>query len=213
MSQLQQSVVIDREGQRGLVRAYVPKEKGYVVEYDNQTFLLPADLLVALGEHYYTIPLGFAEALSEQNIDVAESMVIPVLEEELNLSKRIVEKSKIRVHKTVIEREEVVDEPLIEDIVEIKRVPLNRLLKKPIHMRVKGDTTIIPVLKEVLVVHKQLMLVEEVRVRRKQVKVRRPQTVILRNEEIHVERVPTGVTPDEHVSPDTSPMAVYAKGD
>lgn len=208
-----QVVVIDRDGERGLIRAYDPKEKRYVIDYDGQTLLLPADLLVALGEHYYTAPLSLAEALGEEAIDVAENLVIPVLQEELHLAKRVVEKSKIRVHKAVIEREEIVDEPLIEDLVEIERVPINRLLKKPIGARIEGDTTIIPVLKEVLVVQKQLMLVEEVRLRRKQVEVRRPQPVTLRSEEVRIERVPIGPTADDLESPELSNAAVYAEGD
>lgn len=213
MAQPQQIVVIDTNGERGVVQAYDPKEKRYVVEYDDQTFLLPADLLVELGEHFYTIPLSFAEALGEQEVDVAESLVIPVLAEELHLAKRIVQKSKIRVHKRVIEREELVDEPIIEDRVEIERVPINRLLKKPINARVEGDTTIIPVLKEVLVVEKQLMLVEEVRLTRKQVEVRRPQPVTLRREEVHIERVPTESAPEDVNSLVSSSVAIYAKGD
>lgn len=213
MAQPQQIVVIDSDGQRGLLRAYDPKEKRYVVEYDDQSLLLPADLLVPLGEHFYTVPLGFAEATGEQEVDMVETLFIPVLEEELHLAKRIVEKSKIRVHKTVIEREELVDEPIIEDRVEIERVPINRLLKKPVGARVEGDTTIIPVLKEVLVVEKQLMLVEEVRLTRKQVEVRRPQPVTLRREEVRIERIPTEPAPEDVNSPVSSSAASNAKGD
>lgn len=213
MTQPQEVVVIDRDGERGLIQAYDPREKRYVIAYDGQTLLLPADLLVALGEHYYTVPLSLAEALGEGELDVEQNLVIPVLQEELHLAKRVVEKSKIRVHKAVIETEEIVDEPLIEDLVEIERVPINRLLKKAIGTRIEGDTTIIPVLKEVLVVQKQLMLVEEVRLRRKQVEVRRPQPVILRREEVRIERVPPGAMRDEAVTPEISTAAVYAKGD
>lgn len=213
MMEPQQIVVIDSNGQRALIRAYDPKEKRYVIEYNDQTLLLSADMLVPLGEHFYTVPLSLADALGEQDVDVAESLVIPVLEEELHLAKRIVEKSKIRVHTTVHEREELVDEPLTEDRVEIERVPINRLLKKPIGARVEGDTTIIPVLKEVLVVEKQLMLVEEVRLTRKQVEVHRPQPIILRSEEVHIERVPINVTLDDVDLSDSSIVAVDATGD
>lgn len=214
MDQFQKLVVIDSEGQRGFIRAFHPKEKRYVIEYDDQTLLLPADLLISLGEHYYTLPLSFAEAFGDQDAEIAERYVIPVLEEELHLAKRIIEKDKIRVRKAVIEREEIVDEPLIEDRVEIERVPINRLLKKPVEARIEGDTTIIPILKEVLVVEKQLMLVEEVRLTRKQVEVRRPQAVTLRREEVHIERVPAAaaVLKDTDLT-SSSDEAVYSKGE
>jgi uncharacterized protein (TIGR02271 family) len=188
-----QLVAIDREGRRGLIRAFDPQQKQYVVDYEDQTLLIPADLLVALGKTYYKLPLGFDEVLRDEEPDVAESIVIPILEEELHVGKRVIEKSKVRVHKSVHEREVVVDEPLIEDLVEVERVPINRLISKPIGSRVEGEITIVPVLKEVLVVQKQLMLVEEIRLSRRQVEVRRPQPVILRTEEVRIERV----APDE----------------
>lgn len=189
MTEPQQVVVIDRDGERGFIRAYHPQEKHYVVDYDEQTLLVPVDMLVALGKNYYTLPLGFAEVLRGDNVDVAESIVIPVMQEELHLAKRVVEKSKLRVHKKVNEREVIVDEPLIEDRIQVERIPINRLINKPVGSRVEGDTTVIPVLKEVLVVQKRLMLVEEVRLTRRQIEVRRPQPVTLRSEEVEIERM------------------------
>lgn len=101
----------------------------------------------------------------------------------------MLEQGAVRVHMTVGEREVVVDEPLAEDRVTVERVAINQPIDKPVRPRVEGDTTIIPVMKEVLLVRKQLMLVEEVRLTKTRVEVRQPQTVILRTEEAHVERV------------------------
>jgi uncharacterized protein (TIGR02271 family) len=52
-----------------------------------------------------------------------------------------------------------------------------------------GDTMIIPLLEEVLVVEKRLMLKEELHVRKESVETHRPQRVMLRSEEAFVERV------------------------
>jgi uncharacterized protein (TIGR02271 family) len=186
--QPQQMIVIDRDGERGVIRAYHPQQDQYVIDYGDETLLIPSDLLVALGQTYYTAPMRFADAI-QGNADLAESVVIPVLEEELHLAKRVVEVAKVRAHKEIKEREVLVDEPLIEDRVEIERVPINRPVKKAIRPRVEGDTTIIPVLKEVLVVKKQLMLMEEIRLSRRQVEVRHPQSVTLRSEIMHIDRV------------------------
>lgn len=187
--QPQRLVVIDREGARGVIRSFNPRQNQYVIEYVEEAILVPADLLVPLGDSYYTVPISFAEVASDQPAAIAESVVIPVLVEELHLAKRIVETGRIRVHKQVEEREVTVDEPLIEDHIEIDRVPINELIDKPFGPRTEGDTTIIPVLREVIVVQKQLLLVEEVRLTRRQMEVRRPQPVTLRSETVHIERI------------------------
>lgn len=187
--QPQRIVVIDREGARGVIQSFDPRQNQYVIEYDDEAIVVPADLLVALGGSFYTVPIGFAEIASNQPATIAESVVIPVLVEELNLAKRVVETGRIRVHKQVEEREVTVDEPLIEDHIEIDRVPINELIDRPLRPRIEGDTTIIPVLREVIVVQKQLLLVEEVRLTRRQTEVRRPQPVTLRSETVHIERI------------------------
>lgn len=187
--QSQRIVVIDRDGARGVIHSFNPRNNQYVVAYDDEMILVPADLLVRLGDSYYTVPLGFADILNDQPATLDESVVIPVLVEELHLAKRVVETGRIRVHKQVEEREVTVDEPLIEDHIQIDRVPINQLIDKPLGPRTEGNTTIIPVLREVIVVQKQLMLVEEVRLTRRQVEVRRPQPVTLRSETVHIERV------------------------
>jgi hypothetical protein len=56
-------------------------------------------------------------------------------------------------------------------------------------VRYEGDTMIIPVLEEVLVVEKRLMLQEEIRVTRHRSAVRTPQRVTLRSEQARVERI------------------------
>jgi len=52
--------------------------------------------------------------------------------------------------------------------------------------RYEGDTMIIPILEEVLVVEKRLLLREEIRITRRQSVVRDPQEYILRREEATV---------------------------
>lgn len=55
-------------------------------------------------------------------------------------------------------------------------------------VRYEGDTMIIPLYEEVLVVSKQLVLVEEVRIRTQRSERHEPQPVTLRREEVSVER-------------------------
>ena len=184
-----QAVVIDQDGERGVISAHNPQEQTYQVEHEGRTFIVPVNLLVALGQSYFSLPTSFQTLARHETVEGQEALVIPVVEESLVLRKQMLERGAVRVHMTVGEREVVVDEPLAEDRVTVERVAINQPIDKPVRPRVEGDTTIIPVMKEVLLVRKQLMLVEEVRLTKTRVEVRQPQTVILRTEEAHVERV------------------------
>jgi uncharacterized protein (TIGR02271 family) len=121
--------------------------------------------------------------------DKDESFVVPVVAETLQVEKRKVEAGGVRVRKVVHEREELVDEPLMRDEVQVKRVAVGRVVDGPVPVRHVGDTMIIPLLEEVLVVEKRLMLKEELHVRKGQVETHKPQRVTLRSEEAFVERV------------------------
>ena len=119
-----------------------------------------------------------------------EETVIPVVREELDVRKRRVETDRgVRVHKTVKERQAVVDEPLAKDEVRVERVKIDRTVDAPVDVRYEGDTMIIPVLEEVLVVQKRLVLKEEIRVTRRRRETHAPQQVTLRSEEAQVERI------------------------
>ena len=52
-----------------------------------------------------------------------------------------------------------------------------------------GETTIVSILEEVLVVEKRLVLKEELHIRRRQVEMRDPRRVTLRSEEVTIERL------------------------
>jgi uncharacterized protein (TIGR02271 family) len=95
-----------------------------------------------------------------------EVAAIPLVEERLSIAKRQVECGRVRVRVTVEERVETASEELLRDKLEIERVPKNVRLAEVPHVRVEGETTIFPVVEEILVVEKALMLVEEIHVTR-----------------------------------------------
>jgi uncharacterized protein (TIGR02271 family) len=122
-----------------------------------------------------------------------EATVIPVMQEELDVrTRRIETDSGVRVSKRIEERDEIIDEPLVQEHVEIERVAIDRPLDAPVGVRYEGDTMIIPILEERLVVEKRLVLKEEVRVTRRRAEVRAPQRVTLRRELADVERIEDG---------------------
>ena len=84
----------------------------------------------------------------------------------------------------------IVDEPLLAEQVTIERVPMDRWIDHPVSVRQEGDTTIIPVVEEVVVLEKRLKLVQEVRVTKQQITRHEPQNVTLRRQNVVVERLP-----------------------
>jgi uncharacterized protein (TIGR02271 family) len=121
-----------------------------------------------------------------------ESSRLPVMEEQLRIDIRREETGKVTATKKVHEEDLIVSGPVYSDEVEVERVPLNQYIDTPPQVRHEGDTMIIPVVKEEVVVQTRLVLVEEVRVtrhRREQV-VEKP--VTLREEEIVVRRSDDG---------------------
>lgn len=86
-------------------------------------------------------------------------------------------------------REIPVEEVLRTSDVDIERVPMDRVVTEPVESRYEGDTLIIPVLEEVLVVEKRLVLREEIRITRRVQEHTERKTVPVRSEHIEVERV------------------------
>ena len=124
-------------------------------------------------------------------------IVVPLYEEQVDVEKRVVESGRTRVRKHVEEHSETVDEPLIRQEVRVDRVPIDRIVEgPPPQQRYEGETLVVPVLEEVLVVEKRLRLKEELRISRIQQTVREPQTFVLRSEDVTVERVQPDAVPE-----------------
>ena len=121
--------------------------------------------------------------------------VVPVIQEELKVGKRVVESGRVQIIKRVELRDQIVDEPLLGDEVEVKRVAVNRPVERIVRPRQVGNTLIIPIMEEVLVVQKKLILKEELHVRRRQTQTRRPQRVTLRAERAEIKRIDSPTEP------------------
>jgi uncharacterized protein (TIGR02271 family) len=119
----------------------------------------------------------------------ADEVVVPVVEEEVKVGKRTVESGRVRVTKVVHEREEVIDQPLFKTNVVVQRVPVNQYVEQAPTVREEGDTLIIPMVEEVIVVQKRLLVREELRITKQQVETHEPQRVTVRREEAKIDRV------------------------
>jgi uncharacterized protein (TIGR02271 family) len=113
---------------------------------------------------------------------------IPLVEERLQVSTRDVETGRVRVRIGVEEREERLSAELARDDVEIRRVAMNVPVAELPGVRLEGDTTIIPVVEEEIVVEKRLILREEIHVVRRTETVTEEIPVTLRSETAEIER-------------------------
>jgi uncharacterized protein (TIGR02271 family) len=154
---------------------------------------VPAALLAALADGSYRLPFSVA-ASDETGNGGQPQLRFPVLREALQVDTRVVDTGRgVRLHKRVSEQEETVDLPLLRDELAIEHVAIGQVVADaPPHSRYEGDTLVVPVLEEVLVVQKQLLLKEEVRITRLRRPVHAPQSVTLKSEQVTVERFDEG---------------------
>lgn len=114
--------------------------------------------------------------------------LIPVIQETIRVEKREFESGKVIVHKTVAERDEVVDVLLRQQDLSVERVPVDRVVQEAPQTRQEGDTLIVPILEEVLVVEKRLVLKEELHIRKHSSERTEQKTVRLRSEQVKIEQ-------------------------
>jgi uncharacterized protein (TIGR02271 family) len=122
--------------------------------------------------------------------DQAGDTVIPLLAEEAEVSKQLVETGRVRIARVTHEREQLIDELLARETVEIERSPIGRQIDAMPAVREDGDTIVVPIVEEVLVVERRLFLKEELRIRRVRSTERHQETVTLRHQEAVVTHVP-----------------------
>lgn len=116
------------------------------------------------------------------------TLVIPVIEERLDISKELLTTGLVHVQKSVHEHEVVISEPLTAETVHVERVPMDLIVESLPAVRTEGDVTVIPVVEEVLVTRKQLRLVEEVRITRVRSTSVHQENLTLRSEKVTVDR-------------------------
>lgn len=186
--------VVGESGLHGRLTDQVQTDDGTsfaIVTFDNGTSVrIPSAMLVMQANGNAYVPLRQADLPQAGAISSTEEIVVPVIVEDVQVSKRTVETGRVRLRKLVHERDELVDEPLLREEVAVNRVAVNRQINTLPEVRHEGNTLIVPVVEEVLVVEKRLILREELHITRQQTTAREPQTVTLRSEELIVERLP-----------------------
>jgi uncharacterized protein (TIGR02271 family) len=173
--------------------------------HNGKELFVPRELLKMQADGRYHLMARIDDLMATQGSTLqtetndAQTLVVPVTEEVVTVQKRVVESGRVEIRKSVHERTEIIDQPLQMEEVEIERVAVNRVIDEAVPVRYEGDTTIISLLEEVLVVEKRLVLREEIHIKKLRKEVHNPQEVLLREEQVEIVRTAGN---DPHYQPD-----------
>jgi stress response protein YsnF len=126
--------------------------------------------------------------MSSASSSEAGDFTVPLHTEEVAVSRLRVAGETVRVSTVVREQEQLVDEELTHERVEVERVPIGRPVDVAPPVREDGDTTIISVMEEIVVIERRLILKEEVRIRRVRVTEHHRETVTVREQDAVITR-------------------------
>ena len=131
------------------------------------------------------------EMVKRDEAGAQSGLVIPVLREEAQVGKRKAVRGGVRLRKRVSRRDEAVEASLAVETLEVRRVAVGRVvpLAQAPQARHEGDTLVVPVLEEVLVLEKRIRIKEELHITRHVHQEAYAGTVTLRAEQMEVERL------------------------
>lgn len=115
-------------------------------------------------------------------------LAVQLLAEEVVVAKRENFGETVRVTTSTRHHEHLIDEELVHQRVEIDRIAVGRQVDSVPPVRQDGDTTIISVVEETIVVERRLILKEEIRIRRLRVAEHHHEAVMLRDQEATITR-------------------------
>lgn len=197
------ALIVDKDGLRGTAKVHELRhedtDRVFIQLENGRTVLVEKRLLQGQRDGSYYLPLSLTD-VQETQVRSSDELVLPVIAEEIEVHKRTVDKPRVRISKTVQERDVIVDEPLMQEHVEVNRVVVNRMVDEPPAIRYEGSTMIVPVLEEVVVVEVRLMVREELHIIRSREEAHKAEHVVLRREEVEVEMLNDDAQVDSHQS-------------
>ena len=117
-----------------------------------------------------------------------DPQTVSLFEEIAVVSKRRVVTGSLKIATRTEFRQESADLVLDRQVVDITRLPMNRLVEDAPEVRTEGDLTIVPIVEERFVVVKQVFLVEELHIRHRRERETVQHSVALRRQSAVVER-------------------------
>lgn len=125
----------------------------------------------------------------DQSTNLVDRIVVPLVEETLSVDKEWVQAGKVIIRKEVTTRTQEVPVEILHEELDVQRVQVNRALLEGEHAesRQEGDTLIIPVVDEELVVTKRYVVREELRVTKRKVAEQQQVSDTVRSEQLFIE--------------------------
>lgn len=158
---------------------------------NGDTLTLPTELLLekvkrsARPEQVLSDPSRFDPS------QFLDQQVVPIVEERLDVAKRVVATGAIQIVRSSEEYSETVDTPLTTITFEVTRQVIDRLVSERPVPREEGETTIYSIVEERVVLATELILKEEVRVTRRETVTNDRQVITLHRDHIDVKRSTT----------------------
>ena len=113
--------------------------------------------------------------------------ILRVVEEELVTGTRLVKSGSVQVNKHTETELRTVDFDLSKDVIDVRHVPVNRVVDARPPIREEGDTIIVPVVEEEVV--KRLVLREEVHLVRSRTSLKAQEEVSLNRDKVEIRRL------------------------
>jgi uncharacterized protein (TIGR02271 family) len=132
-----------------------------------------------------SVPLDISANEAKEN---AASIVIPIVEEHLDIEKRTVATGTVTLRKVVQEYQENLNEPLAVRTFDIERLIINQPIESAPPVRQEGNVTVYSLIEEQMVLTKQLVLKEEIRITQRETERRDTHVITLKREHLIVER-------------------------
>lgn len=130
-------------------------------------------------------------SIGTSHTTTTSEVVIPIVAEHLQIDKKTIDTAKVTISKKVTEHQEEINIPLLTEQYEVMRVPVHlTVATPPAAIRHEGDTMIVTVVKEVLVVEKRYEITEELHITRRVTEQLETQSVTLQAEEVSITRTP-----------------------
>jgi uncharacterized protein (TIGR02271 family) len=118
------------------------------------------------------------------------SELLRLYAEEASVARKTVETGRLHVGKHTRTREQLIKTDLLREAIEVTTVPVGVIVDAMPAIRDDGETLVIPIVEEFLVVERKLHLKEELHVRRIRTTEHQRETVTLHYQEADVTRLP-----------------------
>lgn len=124
-----------------------------------------------------------------RNESTDKGIVIPVVQEQLIIDKEVVETARVHIRTRVHEEEATVNLPVAAEHYEVRHVPVDKVYQVAPPVRYEGDTLVVPVIEEIVVVEKRYKVVEELHLVKHTTSTPFMQQITLQKEQVTVERI------------------------